>query len=132
MLNVSAAGGAIPGIKPEAIPPPSELVSMALDFDSPLLPFTAQSKPQEVNACLEALEQLGYAWPMEEEVASLCGILNGDPVQRRFSPTWALPLSSLHPKNALFRFPGRTAKICSLPSHTCTAVKPFPPTSNVF
>lgn len=82
-LTISSAGTFIPTVRPEAPPSPSELVSLAIDYDAPLGPFDAEAKTREVNACLEALDQLGFAWPMEEEIESVRGIMRGE-AGRRF------------------------------------------------
>lgn len=77
-LSISSAGTFIPTVQPEAPPSPSELVSLAMDYDSPLPPFTAEQKTREVNACLEALDQLGFAWSMEEEIESVKRVMRGE------------------------------------------------------
>ncbi|CAO1613085.1 unnamed protein product [Parajaminaea phylloscopi] len=89
-LDVSLAGTFIPNVLPEAPPAPSELVSLAMDFDAPLTPFTAEQKSREINACLEALEQLGFAWPMEEEIESIRGILASDSSDSLAAPQWSM------------------------------------------
>lgn len=82
-LTISSTGTFIPTVRPEAPPSPSELVSLAMDYDAPLPPFDSEAKAREVNACLEALDQLGFAWPMEEEIESVRGIMRGE-AGRRF------------------------------------------------
>lgn len=77
-LNISF----IPTVQPEPPPSPSELVHLAMGYDDPLAPYDASAKVREVNCCLEALDQLGFAWPMESEIESVRGILRGDLMRR--------------------------------------------------
>lgn len=84
-LSMHATGTFIPVVQPEPHnPSPSDLYDLALDFDAPLPVFNAEARRREVAACIEALDQLGFAWPMEEELESVNNIVRGDGTGRRF------------------------------------------------
>lgn len=70
-LNLATTGTFIPTVRPEAPASPSELYDLAMSYDAPLPKFTREAKQSEVGACVSALEQIGYAWPVESEVQSI-------------------------------------------------------------
>ncbi|PWN18767.1 hypothetical protein BCV69DRAFT_314331 [Microstroma glucosiphilum] len=84
-LSMHATGTFIPVVQPEPYnPSPSDLYDLALDFDAPLPVFDAEARRREVSACTQALDQLGFAWPMEEELESVNNIVRGGGTGRRF------------------------------------------------
>jgi hypothetical protein len=84
-LSMHATGTFIPVVQPEPYnPSPSDLYDLALDFDAPLPVYDAEARRREVAACVEGLDQLGFAWPMEEELESVNNIVRGHGTGRRF------------------------------------------------
>lgn len=76
--NLTTTGTFIPNVRPEPPASPSELYGLAMAYDAPLPVFTAEAKESEVGACLTALELLGFAWPVEEEVQSVNNLMHSE------------------------------------------------------
>lgn len=81
---VPPTGMFIPNVKPDQQEAPSDLYSLAFGFDAPLPPFTAEQRKKEVESCLVALDQLGFAWAMEDEIESVKSILLRGESGKRF------------------------------------------------
>lgn len=76
--NLATTGTFIPTVRPEPPSSPSELYGLAVAYDAPLPRFTAEAKHAEVEACLLALEQIGFAWPVEAEVQSIKALMQSE------------------------------------------------------
>lgn len=76
--NLATTGTFIPTVRPEAPASPSELYGLAAAYDAPLPTFTAEAKEAEVEACLLALEQIGYAWPVDAELQSIRTLMQNE------------------------------------------------------
>lgn len=61
---------------------PEHIYNLATDYDAPLQPFDAEAKRREISVVLEAVSQLAFAWPLEEEIDLIKAALRGETVSQ--------------------------------------------------